>query len=358
MNSNSILHYFDQNSIDFCKGKDHDYIEYDIFTEYNECKDYILQQIYSLPHFIDIISTQFQKIQNGSRVTLIIKGGKFVSGKVDWKAHGKKMIEAFLENPTFENMLNVNVKISIIEKFIKKQNEIFNDKNIQKNYGKILDIRKKLLTSNQRLIYSIVKKYNKDLDTEIDLLQDGSMGLIYSIDMFNHKEDIKFSTYSTWWVRQYISKSIGKYDNAIHVPASVRNLTTKVYKLYTESHDAQKVATELGIDIKKVYELLGSSNMCTSLNIKIGDSDDELIDTFVDGKNVSEEINTISFVKHTIQKLDNREQTVIKLRFGIDATKEHTLEEVGGIIGVTRERARQIEKKALRKMEKHAKKSM
>lgn len=358
MNSNSILHYFDQNSIDFCKGKNHDYIEYDVFKEYNTCKNYILKQIYSIPEFIEIISNEFTKIKNGSRVTLIIKGGKFVSGQDDWKQYGKEMIQIFLDNPTLDNALNVNIKISVIEKFIKKRTEIFNDKDIHSNYEKILRIRNKLLTNNQRLIYSIVKKYNKDIDTEIDLLQDGSMGLIYSIDMFNYEEDIKFSTYSTWWVRQYISKSVGKYDNAIHVPASVRNLTTKAYKLYSENHNAKEVADALGIDTKKVYELLGNSNMCTSLNIKIGDGEDELIDTFVDGRNVSEEINTISFVKNTIKKLDNREQTVIKLRFGIDATKEHTLEEVGGIIGVTRERARQIEKKALHKMERIAKKSI
>jgi RNA polymerase primary sigma factor len=197
-----------------------------------------------------------------------------------------------------------------------------------------------------------VKKYSKSAEIEVDLLQEGSMGLVYAIDMFNYKADIKFSTYATWWIRQYVSKNIARHENLVHVPASMHSLRKKASVLFEELGSVSEVAEAIGLSVLKTHEILNNLNTCSSLNDLVGDDGDEKIifleaDSAMDSAKVDEKKDEL---ENLMVKLDNRERLVVRLRHGVGVSKEHTLEEVGEVIGVTRERARQIEKKAVEKM--------
>lgn len=343
-----IMKFFDKSSVDYWIEDSYD--EESIFNLYNASKAEILQELAQKEPFIEYVILKYKAVQNGGRITSIIRGGERVSGVSNWKNHGKKMVEKFIMKPSFETLVNVNIKISVIEDYLVSLSSI--SPSTSKSIREIKKIRSTVLKKNQRLIYSVVKKYNKDDETEIDLLQEGSLGLIYAIDMFNNKADIKFSTYATWWIRQYISKNISRYDSPVHVPAGVQNMTKKALAIFSECRDINVVAKELNIDAEKAYSLIGNSNSCSSLNEMIGDANDgvEKIDLIMDDSSESDNRESAQKVQRMMTKLDKREEMVVRLRFGLGVGKEYTLEEVGQVIGVTRERARQIEKKAVSKL--------
>lgn len=345
-----IMKFFDKSSVDYWIEDSYD--EEKIFNHYNVNKDEILQSICTTVSFVKYVSDKYKSVVAGGRITSIIRGGERVCGVSNWKAHGKKMVQKFIDNPSLETLGAMNIKISVIEDYLVYQDKV--SKSVAKNIREIKKIRSTILKKNQRLIYSVVKKYNKDDETEIDLLQEGSLGLIYAIDMFNHKADIKFSTYATWWIRQYISKNISRYESPVHVPAGVQNLTKKALAIFAEHGDINVVSEKLKIDVDKAYSLIGNSNSCSSLNEMIGESGDglEKIDLLVDENYQVDNRESFQKVQKMMIKLDKREEMVVRLRFGLGVGKEYTLEEVGQVIGVTRERARQIEKKAVCKLKK------
>lgn len=343
-----IVKFFDKSSVDYWVQDS--YVEEDIFNLYATHKKDILLCLANQQSFVRYIQKMYSAVQGGGRITSIIRGGERVSGVANWKLHGKKMVEKYLERPSFDTLEGTNVKITVIEDFLLTEQDV--PKVVLKSINGIKRIRSTVLKKNQRLIYSVVKKYKKDEETEIDLLQEGSLGLIYAIDMFNNKADIKFSTYATWWIRQYISKNLSKYESPVHVPAGVQNQTKKALAIFAETNDIKRVAKELGIDKDKAYSLIGNSNSCSSLNEMIGEADDgvEKIDLLMDESSESQERESREKVQKMLTKLDKREEVVVRLRFGLGVAKEYTLEEVGQVIGVTRERARQIEKKAVSKL--------
>ena len=347
--ASTITELFDKKSVNFWnEGQEYD--EFDIFDQYSEHKDALLDEVSRDERFVEYIREIYDLVLAGSRVTKIIKGGSKVSGVSDWKNHGKEMISEYLESPTIINLKKINVKIAVLEDFFdkfNKTNQIF-----KANHRKIRKIRNTLLVRNQRLVYSVVKKYKRDSDTEMDLLQDGCMGLVYSVDMFNHKEGLKFSTYATWWIRQYISKNLQKYDGVIKLPPNVASMIQKVRVLADKYENDNLVAKELKITVDEVRGYRSASQYSSSLNEKIGDdeSSEERINLIKTEDNYEETQESINLASKALKRLDPREVKVIKMRFGIETKKEYTLEEVGQIIGVTRERARQIEKTALIKM--------
>lgn len=346
----TIIKNFDKSSVNFWDG-DENYNEESLFKSYASHKQSIILGICLEPGFLEFIGIYYAKIERGGRVTDVIRGGEKVSGVKNWKEYGKEMIYLFLQTPNVKTLFAMNLKLSFVEKFI-SENEIQISKEVIKNFNRIKSIKNVILSRNQRLVYSVVKKYKKSTDLEVDLLQEGSMGLIYAIDMFNPNQDIKFSTYSSWWIRQFISKNIFKQESSIHVPAAIQSSTNKAIYLFQEFKDVEIVAEKMDIPISKVYKFLSNSNYCASLNVPIGDdTEEEKINLIADRYSIEtrhEEKNQVtSFLNH----LDNREKMVIRMRYGIDVRREFTLDEVGITIGVTRERARQIEKNAIKKIQ-------
>jgi|JYMV01.1.fsa_nt_gi RNA polymerase sigma factor (sigma-70 family) len=347
--ASSITELFDRKSLDFWT-EEQGYNEFDIFEEYHSCKDNIIKLVSNDPDFTDYIAKLYEAVKGGSRITEIVRGGSRVCGKTNWKTHGKEMVGNYISKPTVKNLRDVNVKISILEDFCETRNSL--KKEYRSNINKIKRIRNMLISRNQRLVYAVVRKYRKDIETEMDLLQDGSMGLVYSIDMFNHNEGLKFSTYATWWIRQYISKSLQKYDSLIRLPPTVMSTINKINTLMEEFDDEEVVAKEMGIDVSRVRHFRASARYSSSLNEKVGDDDsaEEKINLIKANEDQESNVESVNLATRALDGLDSRERKIVKLRFGIEAKREYTLEEVGDIIGVTRERARQIERKAIEKM--------
>lgn len=346
-----MVNYFDKNSINYWDSAGG--VPMSVFAEYNKHKDSILMLINSAP-FVSYVDVLYDKVRVGGRITDICKGGKWVAGRSDWKQHSKDMVLLYLDSPSLENLNNSNIKINVIEEYIRAEIKHSSKKYKEtlKHIRSIKKIRERIVRGNQRLVYSVVKKYSKSTEIEVDLLQEGSMGLVYAIDMFNYQADIKFSTYATWWIRQYVSKNIARHENLVHVPASMHSLRRKASALFEELGNVSEVAQAMGLSVSKTHDVLNNLNSCSSLNDLVGeDGDEKIIFLESDGSmDAGKEEEKKDELENLLVKLDNRERLVVRLRHGVGVSKEHTLEEVGEVIGVTRERARQIEKKAVEKM--------
>ena len=271
-----------------------------------------------------------------------------------------------VEDLTMSKDIKINDPVRMYLKEIGRINLLTTEEEFE--YAKLAEqgdeyAKKMLAESNLRLVVSIAKRYVGRGMLFLDLIQEGNIGLMKAVDKFDPSKGYKFSTYATWWIRQAITRAIADQARTIRVPVHMvetinklarvqRQLTQELNREPTE----EELAEKLNISVEKVREVYKISQDPVSLETPIGEEDDSHLGDFIkDERTMSpEEYATAEMLKEELSNvlltLTDREEKVLRLRFGLDDGQCRTLEEVGQIFGVTRERIRQIEAKALRKL--------
>jgi RNA polymerase primary sigma factor len=277
----------------------------------------------------------------------------------------EQMAESYNLGDIYDDSIQMYLREIGKTPLLKGAEEIELAKRIGKNDA---SARKKLIEANLRLVVSIAKKYMGRNLGLLDLIQEGNLGLFRAVEKFDWRKGYKFSTYATWWIRQAITRALADQSRTIRIPVHMVETLNKYAQAERQLVQdlgreplPEEIASEMGIEVEKVYQLKKISQETVSIDTPVGDSDEEdsYLGDFIEDPDSVTPSETAGrqilreYVQEILKDLDPREQKILKMRFGLEDGVTHTLEEVGKEFGVTRERIRQIEAKALERIKEH-----
>ncbi len=286
----------------------------------------------------------------------------FLKENPTWKAFFKKYKKDFSEirDRLVEFSKKIGLSVGEFKKLVSR---------IQKGERESRLAKKEMVEANLRLVISIAKKYTNRGLQFLDLIQEGNIGLMKAVDKFEYRRGYKFSTYATWWIRQAITRSIADQARTIRIPVHMIETINKIVRTqrqimseYGREPTPEELAKKLAMPLEKVRKVLKIAKEPVSLETPVGDEEDSSLGDFIEDKNALQPLDTAiqsnlsESTTKILASLTPREERVLRMRFGIGMNTDHTLEEVGLQFSVTRERIRQIEAKALRKL-KHPSRS-
>ena len=286
----------------------------------------------------------------------------FLKENLTWKTFFKKYKKDFSEikDRLVEFSKKIGLSVGEFKKLVSR---------IQKGERESRIAKKEMVEANLRLVISIAKKYTNRGLQFLDLIQEGNIGLMKAVDKFEYRRGYKFSTYATWWIRQAITRSIADQARTIRIPVHMIETINKIVRTqrqimseFGREPTPEELAKKLAMPLEKVRKVLKIAKEPVSLETPVGDEEDSSLGDFIEDKNALQPLDTAiqsnlsESTTKILASLTPREERVLRMRFGIGMNTDHTLEEVGLQFSVTRERIRQIEAKALRKL-KHPSRS-